>query len=69
MIAADVKSLPTSEKLLIMEAIWEDMREQVMALEVPRSHRELLDNRRARVKNGEARVLDWDLVKGSIGHS
>lgn len=50
-----------------MEAIWEDLRDRFELSEVPKEHQDLLDLRRARVKSGEAQLLAWDEVKGSIG--
>lgn len=67
MTAQDIKTLPASEKLQIMEAIWEDLREQFERSELPAQFKALLDQRRARVRDGSARVLDWDAVKSTIG--
>jgi len=67
MTTEDVKALPIEQKLQIMEAIWEDFRERFDRLEVSEPQKELLDRRRARVQNGEARLLNWDSVKGTIG--
>ena len=65
--APDVKSLPVDQKLQIMEAIWEDFRERFDRLDVPQEQKDLLDSRRARVREGAAQLLDWDTVKGTIG--
>lgn len=67
MIAQDVKALPIDIKLQIMEAIWEDFRDRFDRLEVPQQQKDLLDCRRARVREGKARLLDWDSVKGTVG--
>ncbi|HRQ87936.1 MAG TPA: addiction module protein [Bacteroidia bacterium] len=55
------------EKLQIMQSIWEDLRSHVERFEVPQSHRDILDERRRRVESGEAKLLDWDQVKHTIG--
>ena len=55
------------EKLQIMELIWEDLRSHVDSFEVPQSHKAILDERRRRVESGEAKILNWDQVKHSIG--
>lgn len=67
MTTEEVKALPIEQKIQIMEAIWEDFRERFERLEITPEQKELLDRRRARVEKGEARLLDWDSVKGTIG--
>ena len=66
---AEVSKLPLREKLQIMEAIWMDLREHVEVMEIPESHRRLLDKRRARVAGGTSTLLNWDQVKYSIGRA
>jgi len=67
MTAEEVKSLPVDQKIRIMEAIWEDFRDRFDRMEIPQEQKGLLDERRARVREGKARLLDWDSVKGTIG--
>lgn len=69
MTAEEVRALPITEKIQIMEAIWEDLRERFDRMDLPQAHRELLDRRRARVEEGSARLLDWDAVKSTIGRA
>ena len=69
MSTAEVLQLPLREKLQIMEAIWKDFREQAENAEIPQEQKDLLDARRARIASGEARILDWDRVKYSIGRA
>jgi len=63
---AEIHQLPLSEKLQIMEAIWEDLRSRADALPVPEWHKELLDARLKAVEDGSEKVLDWDDVKQSL---
>ncbi len=67
MTAEEVKALPTEEKIRIMEAIWDDFRERFDRMEIPQDQKDLLDQRRARVRDGKARLLDWNSVKATIG--
>lgn len=60
------KALPVDQKMRIMKSIWEDFRDRFDEIEVPQEQKNLLDQRRARVREGKARLLDWDSVKGSI---
>jgi len=64
---AEIQQLPIEEKFQIMEALWEDLRDRFERMELPQSHKALLDQRRARVQNGTAKLLDWDAVKSTIG--
>ena len=65
----EVRALPVAQKLEIMEAIWEDLRSRVETSDIPLRIQQLLDARRARVRDGHARVLDWDGVKARIGQA
>ena len=67
MTTEEVRALPIGQKLLIMEAIWEDMRSKFERMDVPEQLKGLLDQRRARVRDGSAQLLDWDDVKSTIG--
>ena len=60
---AEIHQLPLSEKLQIMEAIWEDLRAQAGELPVPDWHKELLDERLKAVAEGRAEILDWEDAK------
>lgn len=69
MTVEEVKALPTAQKLQIMEAIWEDLRGRFEQADLSPRLTALLDQRRARVREGAAKVLDWDQVKSSIGRT
>jgi hypothetical protein len=65
--AEDVRTLPVERNIQITEAIWEDLRERFERSEISPQQQRLLDHRRARVREGVARLLDWDAVKGTLG--
>ena len=67
MTSDEIKTLPLERKIQIMEAIWEDLRERFERSEISPQQKELLDRRRARVREGAAQLLDWDSVKGALG--
>ena len=67
MTGQEIKELPVQQKLQIMEAIWEDFRDRFDRLNVPQEQKDLLDQRRARVREGVAQLLDWESVKGTLG--
>ena len=66
---AEIHQLPIEEKFQMMEALWEDLREHFERMPIPNAHRTLLDERRARVQNGTAKLHDWDAVKTAIGRA
>ena len=67
MTVEEIKNLSIAQKLQIMEAIWEDFRAQFEKFDSPTQLKELLDQRRARVRDGSAQLLEWDTVKSKIG--
>ena len=50
-----------------MRSLWEDMRDDISAAPETSEIIDLLDHRSARIESGEAELLEWDKVKGSIG--
>ncbi len=66
MTALEISHLSLREKLQIMQTIWEDLRGHVDRMEVPESHKAILDSRRSRVESGASKLLDWNDVKHSI---
>jgi putative addiction module component (TIGR02574 family) len=67
MTAEEVRALPMAQKLQIMETLWEDLRDRFEQSDLPQELKDLLDQRRARAREGSAKVLHWDAVKSSIG--
>jgi hypothetical protein len=67
MTVAEAKAMPIGQKLQIMEATWEDLRERFESMPVSDEVKALLDERRERVARGESRLLDWDQVKSALG--
>jgi putative addiction module component (TIGR02574 family) len=65
----EIKRLPLDEKIRLMEALWDDLRERFERAEIPESVKRLLDERRERMRSGKAQVLDWDSVKGTLGRA
>ena len=53
------------EKLAAMEALWEDLSRSPEAIESPKWHREILDERRQRVADGTAQFEDWETAKAN----
>jgi hypothetical protein len=69
MTVEEVRTLPLAQKLQLMEAIWADLRDRFEGMERSQRLKDLLDQRRARARDGSAQVLDWDSVKSGIGRA
>ncbi|MGA2863052.1 MAG: addiction module protein [Verrucomicrobiota bacterium] len=61
-----VQQLPRSEKLKLMEALWEDLSHPEDAFESPAWHAEELAKTEQRLAAGEARILDWPAAKKEL---
>jgi hypothetical protein len=67
MTTQEIRTLTPDEKVRIMSAIWEDMRDHYDGAPISQEVIDLLKDRQARVDRGEAQLLDWDKVKFAIG--
>ena len=61
-----IHRMPLHEKLLVLEAIWEDICREEQNLEVPQWHKDLLDERERLVKEGKAQFVVWEEAKRQI---
>ena len=62
----EIHQLPLREKLLVMEAIWEDICREEQKLEVPQWHKDVLDERERLLAEGKAQFVDWEDAKRQI---
>ena len=69
MTLSDIQSMTVSEKISVMDALWEDFRMKADRSDISETHRGLLDKRRKAVEQGEVKLLDWESVKSSIGRA
>lgn len=61
-----IHQMALHEKLLVMEAIWDDICRVEEKLEVPQWHKDLLDDRERRTAEGQAHFIDWEEAKKQI---
>jgi hypothetical protein len=61
-----IHRMPLHEKLLTMEAIWEDICREEDKLEVPQWQKDTLDERERLITEGKAQFLDWEDAKQQI---
>ena len=62
----EVKKLSVKEKLRLMEALWDDLSENEELIEIPESHKKILDEREKKIQSGEAKFVEWDKAKKEI---
>jgi hypothetical protein len=61
-----IHQMPLHEKILIMEAIWDDICREEDKLEVPQWHKDILDERERLTTEGKARFINWEDAKKQI---
>lgn len=63
---SEIKQMSKQEKLLLMETIWQELSVDEQEIEVPESHKKMLDKRAELAESGEAEFRDWDDAKRRI---
>ena len=61
-----LKDMSLQEKLAVMESLWEDLARTPEVIESPAWHKDILDERRERLAEGQSRFLDWETAKADI---
>ena len=61
-----LKTMSLQEKLAAMESLWEDLARTPEAIESPAWHKDILDERRQRLAEGQSRFIDWETAKTDI---
>ncbi len=61
-----LKGMTLQEKLAVMESLWEDLARTPEAIESPVWHKDILDERRQRLAEGQSRFIDWETAKADI---
>ncbi|MEK9148675.1 MAG: addiction module protein [Candidatus Desantisbacteria bacterium] len=61
--------MTTTEKLLAMENIWDDLCRRADEISSPSWHGKVLQQREERVKKGVEEFIDWESAKGRIRES
>jgi hypothetical protein len=55
-----------SEKVMVMEALWEDLSRDQTQVESPEWHLKELTATEERVKSGEEKLIDWEQAKKDL---
>jgi len=65
-IALPIDRMTIEEKLIAMEALWDDLCRNEAQIPVEDWHKQLLDERQRQIDSGEARFVDWETAKARI---
>jgi len=58
--------MSTEEKLLLIENIWDNIRQSAEDLDSPGWHEESLEERKQAIEEGRSQFVDWDKAKENI---
>ena len=58
-----IKKMSTIERLQAMEALWDSIIYEGSKIEAPEWHREIIEERKREMKNGEAEFISIDKLK------
>ncbi len=61
-----LKDMTLQEKLDAMELLWEDLVRTPEAIESPPWHKEVLDERLRKLKEGKTQFVDWETAKEAL---
>jgi hypothetical protein len=61
-----MRGLPRSEKLKLMEALWEDLSRPAEEFVSPAWHAQALAETERRVKEGKEKPIDWETAKKTL---
>jgi len=63
---AELRKLPSTEKLKIIEALWSDLAEDEESFSSPAWHEDALRQTEAEFAAGRVEVLDWEGAKREL---
>ncbi len=61
-----IDRMTIEEKLMAMEALWDNLCRDEEQLPVQEWHKQVLDERRRQIDAGEAKFVDWETAKAHI---
>lgn len=66
MSTVDTQEMSTTERLQAMEALWDALCHDTESPGSPEWHRDILANRRSRIKSGEAKFVSLDEARARL---
>jgi putative addiction module component (TIGR02574 family) len=64
--ALPLDRMTVEEKLMAMEALWDNLCREEAQVPVQEWHKQLLDQRRKEIESGEVKFVDWETAKTRI---
>jgi putative addiction module component (TIGR02574 family) len=61
-----LNEMSVEEKLQTMEALWQSLASDSVAIESPAWHKEELAEREGKIESGEAKFVEWEKAKADI---
>jgi putative addiction module component (TIGR02574 family) len=65
-IVDELKQMSLSEKLGLMEALWDELSRKEDGIPMPDGHKKLLNEREHQAKDGSAKFIPWKQAKERI---
>jgi putative addiction module component (TIGR02574 family) len=69
MSTAELAALAPTEKLKMLEFLWDSLIPEMESLPVPEEHRNLLDERRDKALSGKSKLVSWEQAKSKLSRS
>ena len=66
MAVMQIDQMTLEEKLLAMEALWDNLCRREEGMPMLQWHKELLDERERLIRDGQAQFTDWETAKRRI---
>ena len=63
MLTAKIKNMPTKEKIVLMEEIWDTLSYDEAKIDSPAWHKEVLNERKELIKNGNTKFISINELK------
>jgi hypothetical protein len=63
---SDIRQMPLSDKLAMLEALWEEISSEPDQVEIPQWHKDILDERLMAAERGEVEIIDWEIAKKQV---
>ena len=68
MISLPLAQMSRAEKLMALEALWEDLTRNEKEFESPAWHEQELADTETRFKSGQEKFVDWETAKKQLRH-
>jgi len=63
MLSAEIKNMPTKDKIVLMEEIWDTLSYDEAKINSPMWHKEVIDERQKLIKNGKTKFISINELK------